>query len=143
MLSPHLRERLKDADYRGLHLKAVSVLREVSKPHWYDAHFLMFFEAAKRFIALVRPDRRDAFVQGFDVLRTPRNFAVREVVDVFPAETQEHIRATVAAIARDQLEDDEVAGFGRHVVHDHPFFTELQETLTARVSQWAGIALEA
>lgn len=142
MLSPHLRERLKDADYRDLHLKAVGVLREVSKPNWYDAHFLMIFEAAKRFIDLVRPDRLDAFLEGFDVLLTPKDFGVREVSNVFPFETQKLIEETVASIASDHLKDHEITDFGRHVVHDHPYFTELQNSLTPRVSEWARCDLE-
>lgn len=142
MLSTHLRERLKDAGYRELHLQAVSVLSKLEEPRWYDAQFLMFYEAAKRFIERVRPDRLSAFIEGFDVLRAPKNFGVQEIETVFDSSTHQRICETVAEINGRELDRREISDFGRLIFHDHPYFTELQHTLTTKISQLAGLDLE-
>ena len=142
MLSPHIRERLKDPRYCDMHLKAVAVLRGVSGPKWYDAHFLTIYEAARRFIGIVRPERLKAFEESFEILRTPKDFQLQEVADLFDAATQSSIRQTIAEIASDRMEDHEITDFGRLVVHDHPFFTHLQQGVTARASEMAGCPLK-
>ena len=142
MLSPHLCERLRDPNYLELHLKAAGIVREISKPRWYDAHFLMIYEAVKRYVGLVRPDRLDAFVNGFECLRTANDFSERDASDVFSNEMRMQIEKVVAEISNAKFEDDELLAFGRHVVHDHPYFSELQELVVPRVSELAGCELE-
>lgn len=142
MLSPHIRERLKDPSYCDLHLKAAATLRDVIPPKWYDSQFLTMYEAARRFIALVRPDRLKAFVDGFEILRTPKDFQVREIARIFSKETQALIQKTVREIAGGELEDHETTDFGRMVVHDHPYFTHLQREVTPLVNEMAGCELE-
>ncbi len=142
MLSPRLLERLNEPNYLDLHLKALATLRGVSEPTWYDAQFLVIYEAARRFIALVRPDRLKTFEQGFEILRTPRGFQVRKISDLFDTSTRSLVKEAVDEITEKQLERHEIASFGRFVVHDHPFFTELQEDLLPKVSRLAGCELE-
>lgn len=142
MLSSGIRVKLQDKAYRDLHFKAVAVLQGLPKPDWYDAQFLAMFEAAKHFLSVVRPERLDAFVQGFDVLRTPKEFKVETIERLFDEPTRAKIDEIVASLSSQDLEHHEVEAFGRHVVHDHPFFSGLQEGLTRLVSDLVGCELE-
>ncbi|MFC3100266.1 hypothetical protein ACFODK_05100 [Altererythrobacter lauratis] len=125
-----------------MHLAAVMAMREVGKTPWYDAHFLCFYEAAKVYLAKVRPDAIDSFVEGFAPLHTPRDFQVREVEALFSEAELEPIRTVVRDLSSRELERHELEHFGRHVVHDHPYFVDLQLQLTALVSELAGQELE-
>ena len=142
MLSPRLLERLNEPNYLDLHLKALATLRGVAEPTWYDAQFLVIYEAARRFISLVRPDRLKAFERGFEILRTPRDFQIRKITNLLDASIRSLVKEAVDEIAENQLERHELTSFGRFVLHDHPFFTELQEELLPEVSRLAGCDLE-
>ncbi|MFC3097984.1 hypothetical protein [Alteraurantiacibacter palmitatis] len=142
MVSPDLRERLRDPAYRDLHLAAVMAMRQVADIPWYDAHFLRFYETAKLYLAAVRPDALECFVDGFAPLRTPPGFTVQEIEGLFGAAELEALRAEVAGLPAAKLRDDEIRTFGRHVVQDHPAFLALQRELTPRVSAWAGQEVE-
>ncbi|GAA0267009.1 hypothetical protein GCM10009127_03280 [Alteraurantiacibacter aestuarii] len=137
------KERMKDHDYGQMHLLAISLMQSNRKVPWYDAHFLRSFEIAKQYLQLVRPDRLDEFIAGFAPIRTPADFTVKKVRDLFPGELQAEMRAIVAGLKEQQLEKHELASFGRHVVHDHPFFLDLQRQILPRVSELAGQEVEA
>jgi hypothetical protein len=53
------------------------------------------------------------------------------------------IRSVVASLRRKDLELHEARKFGRFVVHDHQFFTELQQRTIPLVSEAAGEPVEA
>ncbi|MCX7676784.1 MAG: hypothetical protein N2Z59_05340 [Alteraurantiacibacter sp.] len=142
MASQELSERLRDPAYRDLHLVAIMARRQVADVPWYDAHFLIFYETARVYLAEVRPDALKRFEEGFAPLRTPRDFRVHEIDGLFDADALAALRAQVAALPVAGLREDEMPTFGRHVVQDHPPFLALQKDLTARVSEWAGCALE-
>lgn len=141
MLSAGMRARLLDKAYRELHFQAVGVLQDLPKPSWYDAHFLTMYEAAKRYLRLVRPDCLDAFVAGFNILRTPPEFAVKAVDSLFDQGTRSQIENIVLSLSTEDLSGHETEEFGRHVVHDHPFFCELQSGLTGMMSDLVGCEL--
>jgi len=109
----------------------------------YDVAWLNKFAEAQAIIARVAPARLDEFRHAFDVMRPPPGYSrPRFVPALFSAPDLDGIRATVQRIPKDQLELHEIARFGRFVVHNWPEFTALQQTLTERVSELAGEAVE-
>lgn len=142
MYSDALKERLRDPAYLDLHLTAVAAIGGIKAFPWYDAHFLQMFEAARRFVRMVRPEMMDRFEAAFDPVRTPRDFAVKQIEGLFPADVLARIRQEVADLPQSRLELHEVGSFGRDVVHDHPYFVDLQRQLTGMVSELAGRELE-
>lgn len=138
MATELIRERLRDPAYLDLHLAAVAALGHVGRTSFYDANFLQCFEASKRFLGAVRPDALERFVAGFAPLRPLPGTTNHLLHDVFPAATHRRIREIAAEIPRQRLELHEVADFGRHVVHEHEYFTALQQEVQARVEELAG-----
>jgi hypothetical protein len=105
---------------------------------WYDAKFLRRFEAAKRFLAIILPERVDEFVAGFDVLRTDRDYHIQYLEPVFDRQTFERVLETVHTLPYVALEHYESGDFGRSLLRHHPYFTKLQSSLTAKVSELVG-----
>src|SRR5262245_27707676 len=93
---------------------------------WYDSVWLTNYERAKAIIKIVRPHSLAAFVDAFRVFHTQPDFEVRLLDRPFDDDTLAEIRARVALLKPTELERHETRSFGRFVVHDHPFFTELQ-----------------
>jgi hypothetical protein len=109
---------------------------------WYDSQWLNAYVAAKQLIGQIRPEQPPEFVERFEVLRT----RPREVVEfhrVFDAAVMERIRRVVLTLQPSLLERHEREDFGRLVVHNHPYFDELQESIVDVVSEAAGEAVEA
>ncbi len=125
-----------------LYAAAMKIRTDLAAMSWYDAGFLRRYEAAKRFLKIANPGALDDFVAGFDPLRTDPGFKVVHLHDLFDAETFQTIRDTIAAMPTALLEHHERDGFGREVVHDHPYFSQLQASLTERMSQWVGQEVE-
>lgn len=143
MLSAAMKERLRDPSYLDLHMAAISAAQGVKAFPWYDAFFLQMFEAARRYLASVLPDQLAAFEAAFEPLRTPRDFRVRQVEGLFAPDRLQAIRDEVAKLPAAKLEPHELASFGRMVVHDHPYFVELQRELLPMASELAGCELAA
>lgn len=140
MLDPSPQSRLRDPAYFALHLQAASAIRAVGQLGWYDSHFLRRVEVARRYLAMVRPDRLGDFLDGLAQLTPASTF--REVVidDVFDAATREEVIA-LARIAQPkpgEREARESADFGRDVVWQVPRFLVLQEAVRPRVEQLVG-----
>ena len=138
MLDEAIRQKLRDPAYLDLHLQAVAAIAKIGKVPWYDSHFLRRFEAAKLFLANVRPDVRDDFIAGFDALKPPPGFANIVIDDLFDAATKEQIREAVRTMPAAWLKSYEIGDFGRHIVHDYPLFVELQHQLLPRISALIG-----
>lgn len=132
---------LADGDKRKALVIASKCCAEALKFNWYDAEFLRRFEAAKRFLAIVAPDQVKKFSEGFDILRTAPNYRVQHLDRVFDDETFESVLQTVHRLPYVALEHYESASFGRSLLRHHPYFTELQSGLTARVSELVGEAV--
>ena len=109
---------------------------------WYDSVWLGKYLAAKQVVARVAPGRLTEFVETFAPLRTDPSFSVKALPGLFDAEALAGIAETVRAIPREKMELYELQRFGRLIVHDHPPFTQLQRSLTGRVSEWAGELVE-
>jgi len=142
MLSDQLRERLREPAYLDLHLAAVAAVGTLGPVPWYDAHFLRCFEAAKIYLGHVRPDALARFVDGFAPLRPPPGAGLRKAAGFFSDEIHQRIRDVAANIPQRRLELHELEGFGRHVVHDHEWFSALQREVMPKVEELAGCALE-
>jgi hypothetical protein len=109
---------------------------------WYDSGWITRYVRAKELIRRVRPDKLPDFVQTFECLRTRPDFQVREFSRVVDDATMREMRGAVRTLPVAQLKIHEVRNFGRFVVHDLPFFTELQQSLTGFVSEAAGETVE-
>jgi hypothetical protein len=134
------RARLRDPAYFALHLKAAAALRAVGTMGWYDSHFLRRLEAARRYLAEVRPDALGAFEAGFAPLHPPAGFRETVIEDVFDAETFAAIlaRSRSAEVNILRKQEAENADFGRDVVWDDPFFLTVQEQVRPRIEALVG-----
>jgi hypothetical protein len=122
----------------------VVVVREKSERYpWYDSVWLTRYALAKDLIQRIRPEKLAEFVQAFECLKTRPDFQIKHFCRVFDDAAMEQIKQAVRLLKREQLEMHEIQGFGRFVVHDHPFFTELQQSTVALVSDAAGEPVEA
>ena len=91
----------------------------------------------------MRPEKLPVFVEALSGLRTRADFRVKRIPELFDEATMAKIRQTIATFQLTDLELHEVKRFGRFVVHDHPFFTELQKKTIDLVSEAAGEPVEA
>ncbi len=110
---------------------------------WYDSFWLTKYQRAKDVIQRVQPDKLPVFVSALSRLRTEADFRTKKIPGVFDDATMATIRKKISAFQLTELELHEFKRFGRFVVHDHPFFTELQERVIDLVSEAAGEPVEA
>ncbi len=103
---------------------------------WYDSDWLAKYEGAKTIIRTVRPGALNAFVDAFRVFHTRPDFEPAPVERPFDDETMQDIRQATALLGPKDLELREAHSFGRFVVQDHPFFTELQRRVVPLVSDY-------
>lgn len=109
---------------------------------WYDSLWLRQYVAAKQVIERVCPERLAHFEDAFEKLRTRPDFSACRVDRVFDEPTMASVREAVNSISADKLELHEARSFRRFVVHDQPYFTELQVATEALVSGLVGEAVE-
>lgn len=109
---------------------------------WYDSRWLGAYHGAKELLRREAPARLEEFVRAFDILRTPPDFAPRHLPGLIQPDLLEDLRETVRSVPRERYELHEIKAMGRFVVHDLPRFTQLQHSLTDRVSEWAGQEVE-
>ena len=94
-------------------------------------------------IRRVQPEKLPVFVEALSGLRTRADFRVKRIPGLFDDATMATIRQTIASFQLTDLELYEIKRFGRFVVHDHPFFTELHKRTIDLVSKAAGEPVEA
>ncbi len=109
---------------------------------WYDAWWLADYARARDILARERPDVLAPFERALKIFEAPADFTVPTLDGVFDGPTLETIRKTLASLRPDELEMHEAKLFGRFVVHNHPYFTELQRSLVPLVSRHAGEQVE-
>ena len=110
---------------------------------WYDSSWLTKYQRAKDVIRRVQPEKLPDFVAALSGLRTGADFRTKRIPGLFDDATMATIRQTIATFQLTDLELHELKRFGRFVVHDHPFFTELQKRTIDLVSEAAGEPVEA
>lgn len=141
MPQDRIRDRLADPEYRYLHLAAVSALSKIDGSLWYDAKFVRRFEAAQLYLAEIAPDKLAPFREGFSQLQRYGRGPVRECNPPIEIAVQHEIRQVVADLPVRNLQHYELERFGRHILHDHPYFIELQKRLLPWVSELVGCQL--
>ncbi len=109
---------------------------------WYASPWLSSYVTVKAFLKENYPQKLPEFISAFDILRTSSEFRVKELSNLFDETTQEKIRDLIKQLKKEQLEKHEILSFGRLVVHDHEFFTDLQGTITDLVSKAVNEAVE-
>lgn len=110
---------------------------------WYDSHWLTQYVRARAIIEKVRPQALGAFEDALRVFRTRQDFREKVLDRPFDDKTLEEIRRMTRALRPMDLKLHEAQSFGRFVVHDHPFFTELQQCAVPLVSEAVGEPVEA
>lgn len=102
-------ERLKDPEYLDRHLAAAAVMRHISGFSSYNSVFLRHYEAAKRYLDIVRPDALERFVAGFAPLRPRPDFAPAEIAELRPP----HGKARRKQMADTMIRDPSFEGLRR------------------------------
>ena len=124
-------------------LRAKVWLAQVAKGMpWYDSLWLSKYLVAQKIIKGVRPGMLPEFVNAFARLKTRASFEVQKVEKIFDDGVMDAIREVVRSLPAGTYESHEVKRFGRHVVHNHPFLTDLQKTILPIVSELAGENVE-
>ena len=144
MLNTNTKAKLRDPAYFALHLQAMVALRDEGRFNWYDSHFLRRFEAAKRYLGIVCPDKLQMFEEGFAPLRPDPKFSIKVMDNVFDTATAAGIvEASRMAIAdQNPLQQLENKAFGRDVIWDHPALSPLQDKMRPVLSGLIGCPLE-
>lgn len=101
---------------------------------WYDSVWLEHYTKAKQTIQQVRPSALDTFKDAMRPLRTHPAFRVKVLDSVLNDGTLAKVRQIVKTLRPMEYELHEARQFKRFIVHDHPYFTELQRRLTSLVS---------
>jgi len=109
---------------------------------WYDGQWLKRFVAVKAWLSVHRPARLQEFLDAVKVLRTRPDYRVQHVARVFDDPVLAKVAAHSRAFSHDKLELHEAKTFGRFVVHNDPWFTDLQNQFTGLVSDLAGEDVE-
>lgn len=109
---------------------------------WYDSGWLASFVQAREVVRRVRPDALSEFVDTFEALRTSPDFKVKELPQVFGDAVLAEITLVVQDLKSKQQELHEFDAFGRSVVHNHPFITELQRSIVELAGDAAGEPVE-
>ena len=109
---------------------------------WYDSIWLQQYVAAQAFLAANHPQRLQPFIDAMAPLRTRPDFETSLLSGVIDEAMLGRIRAALAGLKPADLELHEIKTFGRWVVHDNPILTELQDRMTALVSDVVGEPVE-
>ncbi len=136
-----LQEQQLDAFYKGL--KGVMLNKAQKAMPWYDAAWLHQFIVAQKLIKQFQPSKLNDFIHAFDRLRTDPNFEVKHVKDTLKLDVLNKVKEIISLIPREDHKSHEVESFGRLIVHDQPYFTELQRAMVPFVSELAGEEVEA
>lgn len=108
---------------------------------WYDSQWLGLYYQACELVQKATPNKLQSFERSFDVLRTDKNFTPVSLSGHFHNKLSE-LKQVIDELPKEQLEQHELFTFGRHVVHNHSYATNLQNNLTGFVSELAGEELE-
>lgn len=136
------RRRSPQRDWDRLRTVARMVIATLPEARWYDAGFHARFEAARHFLALVRPEALAEFVAGMARLQTRADFTARVERALIDRQTVAMLRAEAQGIVAQRPELHERERFGRIVVRDHAPFADLANTLAPLVSRLAGEPVE-
>ena len=77
----------------------------------------------------------DEFIRTFDTFRTSPDFKVQQLSNVFDESVRANINSVVSELQESDLLKYEMESFGRHLVRDIEYFSELQESIVDIVSE--------
>jgi hypothetical protein len=109
---------------------------------WYDSLWLTRYVQAKQLLQRIRPEKLTEFIGAFKPLRTHAEFFPVRVESVFSDSVMSEIRRAIATLKPLDLELHEARRFGRFVVHNHEYFTDLQRSVVGLVSEAVGETVE-
>lgn len=109
---------------------------------WYDSGWLSKYEEAKRIVRRAHPEKLPDFIEAFRVLHTRPDFKANFLEQPFDAATFDEIKRVSASLHPTDLKLHETRNFGRFVVQDRPFLTELQQRTVPWVSELVGEPVE-
>ena len=110
---------------------------------WYDSVWLSQYTEAKAIVQTVKPSAFAEFEGAFQVLHTRPDFRVQLLEHPFDDAALAEIKHIAESLHPTELELHEAKRFGRFIVHDHPFFTQLQQRVVPMVSELVGESVEA
>ena len=109
---------------------------------WYDSFWLNIYVRVKKYLSENYPERLQEFIDSFAPLRTNKSFKTRYFQDLLGSEVLQEVRNIIRELNTTELEKQEFINFGRMVVHNHPYFTSLQNNLLDRVTDATGELVE-
>lgn len=109
---------------------------------WYDSEWLHSYVRTKRYLVRRRPELIQAFEEKLAPLRTDPAFKTLRLPRLLDEQTLREARELIQHGLSRWKSDHEWEDFGRYVVHDHPFFVDLQRQLTPRMAEWVGEEVE-
>ncbi len=109
---------------------------------WYDSDWLSTYVRAKRLIQSDYPHKYAEFVDAFQPLKTRLDFQTIAIDEIFDREIFSQIEDSIAQLAPATIEQHELFKFGRFVVHDYEYFTQLHQLITPLVSELVEEAVE-
>jgi len=118
-------------------------MRDKTSLPWYDSYWLTSYIRARSHLAEHHPALLPEFLAALAPLRTAPDFRIRQIPQLFDADTRRQLLELVASTRPAEAKHHELHTFGRLVTHDAPLLSALQADLLPRVSEWAGEELEA
>jgi len=109
---------------------------------WYDSEWLSAYVKCKTQITNTHPEKLQHFVETLDVFKTPINFRATKVKALLTPLEIETAIILINDFTDENFEHHELDNFGRTVIHDHPFFVDIQKQITDKVSRLTGEAVE-
>lgn len=109
---------------------------------WYDSQWLAEYARCRAVIQEVKPGTLDDFDAAMRIFQTRRDFQTRVLEHVFDSDVRREIERRTASLQPTDLELHEAQMFGRFVVHNHSYFTELQRATVPMMSEIAGEEVE-
>jgi hypothetical protein len=112
---------------------------------WYDSRWLSSYLNTKQHIRQTCPDdpaKLEHFVESMKPLRTRTEFQVKQTPHVLTSAQLQAARERINRHHPLDLELHEVKSHGRFVLHNDPFFGELQAGLTGFVSEMVAEEVE-
>ncbi len=105
---------------------------------WYDSAWHLAYLEVCDLLKVKYPDKLDDFIFALAPLRTDPGFSTSLITAALSDAQVDEAKLIIKEMHIGDWERHELARFGRLILHDHPFFTELQESLCERVSEACG-----
>lgn len=110
---------------------------------WYDSVWLTNYKRAKEILAGSNPQTLQQFIEACEPLKTRSDFEVIKVSDILSPYVLRQSKELIESLPNSDKETHEIFKFGRLVIHNHPFFDDLQKELTEKVGKLVKEEVEA